>query len=63
VEVRRDGKIYFQRYERGRPVEAVKEIGTVPEGVTGNRTTFRFDKEIFKEDIVLPLRYARAALP
>jgi Type IIA topoisomerase (DNA gyrase/topo II, topoisomerase IV), B subunit len=51
VEVRRDGKVYFQRYERGRPVEAVKEIGKAPEGVTGNRTTFRFDKEIFKEEI------------
>jgi len=50
VEVRRDGKVYFQRYERGRPVEAVKEIGKAKEGVTGNRTTFRFDKEIFKED-------------
>ena len=51
VEVRRDGKVYFQRYERGRPVEAVKEIGKAKEGVTGNRTTFRFDKEIFKEEI------------
>jgi DNA gyrase subunit B len=51
VEVRRDGKVYFQRYERGRPVEAVKEIGKTKEGVTGNRTTFRFDKEIFKEEI------------
>ena len=51
VEVRRDGNVYFQRYDRGRPVEAVKEIGKVKEGITGNRTTFRFDKEIFKEDI------------
>jgi DNA gyrase subunit B len=50
VEVRRDGKVYFQRYQRGRPVEAVKEIGKVKDGVTGNRTRFRFDKEIFKED-------------
>jgi len=51
VEVRRDGNVYFQRYDRGRPVEAVKEIGKVKEGITGNRTTFRFDKEIFKEEI------------
>jgi DNA gyrase subunit B len=50
VEVRRDGKVYFQRYERGRPIAAVREIGKEKEGVTGNRTTFRFDKEIFKED-------------
>ena len=51
VEVRRDGKVYSQRYKRGRPVAAVKEIGKVKDGVTGNRTTFRFDKEIFKEEI------------
>ena len=51
VEVRRDGKVYFQRYDRGRPIEAVKEIGKAKEGITGNRTTFRFDKEIFKEEI------------
>jgi len=51
VEVRRDGKVYFQRYERGRPGEAVKEIGKAKDGFTGNRTTFKFDKEIFKEEI------------
>jgi len=51
VEVRRDGNIYFQRYKRGRPLEAVKAIGKVPEGETGNRTRFLFDREIFKEDI------------
>ena len=51
VEVSRDGKVYFQRYERGIPIAAVKEIGTVKDGITGNRTTFRFDKEIFKEEV------------
>lgn len=51
VEVRRDEKVYFQRYQRGRPVAAVKEIGVAEKGVTGNRTSFRFDKEIFKEEI------------
>ncbi len=50
VEVRRDDKVYFQRYERGRPLAAVKEIGKARAGETGNRTRFRFDKEIFKED-------------
>ena len=50
VEVRRDGKVYYQRYTRGLPVEAVKEIGKAEDGATGNRTRFKYDKEIFKED-------------
>ncbi|MEJ5223512.1 MAG: DNA gyrase subunit B, partial [Anaerolineales bacterium] len=51
VEVKRNGKVYFQRFERGYPVEPVKEIGKVKEGETGTRTTFKFDPEIFKEQI------------
>ena len=51
VEVRREGKVYFQRYERGRPIEPVKEIGKYKGEVTGNKTTFRFDPEIFKGEM------------
>ncbi|NPV78120.1 MAG: DNA topoisomerase (ATP-hydrolyzing) subunit B [Anaerolineae bacterium] len=51
VEVRRNGQVFFQRYERGIPIEPVKVIGTCPAGVSGNKTTFRFDREIFKDDI------------
>jgi DNA gyrase subunit B len=51
VEVKRDGKVHFQRYERGAPVEPVKVIGKVPKDETGNKTRFKFDKEIFKGDI------------
>ena len=51
VEVRRNGQVFFQRYERGIPVEPVKVIGTCSADVTGNKTTFRFDREIFKDDI------------
>jgi DNA gyrase subunit B len=51
VEVKRDGKIHFQRYERGAPVEPVKVIGKVAKDETGNKTRFKFDKEIFKGDI------------
>jgi len=51
VEVRREGKVYFQRYERGVPLEPVKAIGTVKPEVTGTRTTFRFDPTIFKGDL------------
>jgi DNA gyrase subunit B len=48
VEVRRDGKVHFQRYERGKPKAAVAVIGKAPANATGTKTTFRFDKEIFK---------------
>jgi DNA gyrase subunit B len=48
VEVRRDGKVHFQRYERGKPKAPVAVIGKAPANATGTKTTFRFDKEIFK---------------
>ncbi len=47
VEVRRDGKIYRQRYERGYPVTPVEVIGKAAKGETGTRTTFKFDPTIF----------------
>ncbi len=45
VEVKRDGKIYRQRYERGKPVTPVREVGAAK----GNGTIVRFkpDKQIF----------------
>jgi DNA gyrase subunit B len=51
VKVRRDGKLYFQRYERGHPVEAVKEIGKVNDGLTGTSTRFKYDTDIFKDKV------------
>jgi DNA gyrase subunit B len=48
VEVKRDGKVHFQRYERGKPKAPVAVIGKSPGPQTGTKTTFRFDKEIFK---------------
>jgi len=51
VRVRRDGQIHFQRYERGRPVEPVKVIGKADPKDHGTTTTFKFDREIFKDDI------------
>lgn len=50
VEVSREGKIYFQRYERGRPQDDVKVTGKAKTNVTGTRTKFLYDKEIFKGD-------------
>jgi len=52
VEVNRDGKIYFQRYERGHPKEPVKVIGKLKKAEdTGTKVTFKFDKQIFKDDL------------
>ncbi len=47
VEVKRDGKKYFQRYERGLPVTPVKVVSNKVKG-TGTKTTFLPDREIFK---------------
>jgi DNA gyrase subunit B len=45
VEVRRDGHIYQQEYERGRPAGPVSKIGTAKG--TGTKTTFKPDPEVF----------------
>ncbi|MCJ7569837.1 MAG: DNA topoisomerase (ATP-hydrolyzing) subunit B [Anaerolineales bacterium] len=50
VEVKRDGKVYFQRYERGAPIEPVEAIGKAPTKETGTKTRFMFDRTIFKGD-------------
>jgi DNA gyrase subunit B len=49
VEVYRDGKIYFQRYEKGVPQAPVKVVGKVPSSQTGTTTSFKFDPTIFKD--------------
>jgi len=48
AEVRRDGKIYFQEYRKGVPVEKVKQIGTYKGEQTGTKISFLPDKSIFK---------------
>jgi DNA gyrase subunit B len=48
VEVKREGKLHFQRYERGKPVAPVKSSGKIKPSDTGTKTTFKFDSEIFK---------------
>ncbi len=47
VEIKREGKVFFQRYHRGDPEEPLKEIGRSLE--TGTRVTFKPDIEIFGE--------------
>ncbi|MBI3997350.1 MAG: DNA topoisomerase (ATP-hydrolyzing) subunit B [Candidatus Omnitrophica bacterium] len=50
AEVRRDGKVYRQRYARGKPVSGLTVIGKATG--TGTRVTFKADKEIFTSGIV-----------
>ncbi len=45
VVVKRNGKIYYQRYERGKPVGPVEIIGDTEE--RGTETSFKPDPEIF----------------
>ena len=45
VEVRRNGVVYHQRYEQGKPVSALKEIGKTKG--TGTKVTFYPDSTIF----------------
>ena len=52
VTVKREGKVFRQRYERGvpcAPVEMVAELPPERATETGTRTTFRYDPTIFKE--------------
>ena len=50
IEVKRDGKIHAQRYERGRPTGPLKVIGKAPKGETGTKQTFKYDETIFVGD-------------
>jgi DNA gyrase subunit B len=51
VEIKRDGKVYEQRYERGHVCYPLKEIGTCPENETGTKVTFLPDDTIFEETV------------
>ena len=46
IEVRRGGKVYFQRYIRGKAEEPVKVIGDAKK--TGTKTRFKPDNKIFE---------------
>lgn len=51
VEVQREGKISFQKYKKGDPVETVKVTGKAEKGQTGTKVTFMPDGTIFKNRI------------
>jgi DNA gyrase subunit B len=46
VEIKRGGKVYAQRYHRGKPELPLAEVGTSPQ--TGTKVTFKPDAEIFE---------------
>ena len=47
TQVRRGGKVYQQEYECGKPLYAVREVGTCDPAETGTRQTFWPDGSIF----------------
>lgn len=51
VRICSEGKIYFQRYERGHVVEPLKVIGECDPEKTGTQVSFLPDKEIFEETV------------
>lgn len=51
TEIKRDGKLWQQQYKRGVPQGAIKQIGKVSKEESGTKQTYKFDKQIFTEDI------------
>ncbi|NPV42548.1 MAG: DNA topoisomerase (ATP-hydrolyzing) subunit B [Firmicutes bacterium] len=47
VEVKRDGRVYYQRYQRGQAITPLTEGGEVSS--TGTKITFKPDRKIFEE--------------
>ena len=47
VEIKRNGKIYMQKYSKGKTITKLEEIGTSKH--TGSKTTFWPDPDIFEE--------------
>lgn len=51
VEIYRDGKIYKQRYERGKSMYSLKETGTCDPEKTGTKVVFSPDGSIFEDTV------------
>ena len=51
VEVKRDGHVYFQRYEKGEVKSNVEVRGTTKK--RGTKVVFKPDREIFEENVIL----------
>ena len=52
AEVRREGKVFEQRYSKGKPITEVRVIGETSESDTGTTITFHPDATIFTQTIV-----------
>lgn len=61
VEIRRDGKVYRQRYERGKTVSQLTQTGTCKKSDHGSTVTFKPDHTIF-EDIIFDYDTLRTRL-
>ena len=51
VNVYRDGKVHEQRYERGKVITKLTQVGTCEESYTGTTVTFMPDDTIFEETV------------
>ena len=51
VEIRSEGKVYKQRYERGKVIYSLKEVDVCDPKLTGTKVTFMPDDSIFEETI------------
>ena len=51
VEVRRDGKVYKQRYEKGKTMYPLKAVGECEPDQTGTRVTFKPDETVFETTV------------
>ena len=51
VRIRQEGKVYMQRYERGKVVKKLEVIDSCPEDDTGTTVTFMPDDSIFEETV------------
>jgi DNA gyrase subunit B len=57
LEIRREGKVYFQKYSRGIPISEFKQTGVTDR--RGTKTTFHPDPDIFKN--ILEFSYDQLA--
>ncbi len=61
VEIRREGKVYRQRYERGKVVSELKQTGTCKKSDHGSTVTFQPDDTIF-DDVIFDYDTLRTRL-
>lgn len=62
VEIRRDGKTYFQEYKRGEPGGPVQEVKGEGKQEEGTTISFLADSQIFKEGIAIDFETLKKSL-